>query len=917
MMGVIRSRIRSVSGNWFKCLSWTRGVMCLGLALFAFTGYAQQTGRQSFSAAYQNVPITTALAEFRDKYGIKIAYDDQALAGIQVNSSFENLSLDLAMQELLSETTLVYRVMGKDKVLIRPKSLAEVAAEESAVGKVSGKVLDPYTGEGLAYATVTTLDGKRGTIADEWGEFSFDLARGEQELRVQYLGYEAKDIKVDKSAGPVLVKLRARPQEIPSVTIVEQHPILTLDQADGSTRLFAGTFSRLPTFVAGPDVLRNLQLLPGIAAQDDLSAELKIRGGEADENMIILDGIQLHKVDHYFGVFSAINGSVVEEVRLYKNTYPVEFGGKLSGLLDMRTKAGLGELAGGEIGLDLLASNLTLQMPMGKNASLVLAGRMTNNNLGNYKILNLLQQEEQQSPVQQLNSISTITRNNIVAIEPDFRFYDLNAKWSWQAHPNTRFTASYFRGYDEINFDYAKDFRNRIGQTFVSNEETNQEISSWENHGASFQWEQAWSPKLETHLNLSASEYGEEIGISRLLRQSRLRTGELLKERLQSKTTENSIQTLSLNWNANYAFSLEQQLQLGYQLNQDQVAFGISAENGSLLARSNTGLQNAAYAEYVWKMPWNLRIQGGLRLTHYDLTQDFYWSPRVDLQYDLSKNASLKTSWGINQQFTREIYHEDRFGRTFEFLSLAADEGIPVASSEQFMIGTNIRRNGWELDIEMYRKYTDGMIEHALVSNGRERLDRPTRRTEFRLFKGDRLTRGIDFLLKKTTADYQGWVAYTLSKTTLSFPAIAQGTPFPSQDDRRHQLKWVNQYRYKDWDFSLSYIFSSGTPYTDISLLDDLSRDRTTIRPEERISYLEDYHRVDISASYNFLLGGRKARVGVSIFNLFDRQNVKQRQYIFSIAETRADNVPTFNTVVGMELQLLDFTPNISFSYAF
>ncbi|NET36052.1 MAG: TonB-dependent receptor [Cyanothece sp. SIO1E1] len=891
-------------------------MLCLWLSIGAVASHAQKGSSQFYSAVYQNIPITEALAQFRDQYGIKIAYDDQALAGIQVNSSFRNLSLDLAMQKLLSETSLVYRVMGQDKVLIRPKSLAEAAAEDTEK-KVTGKVLDPYTGEGLAYATVTTLDGKRGTIADEWGEFTFELTRGEEQLRVQYLGYEAKDIKVDKAKGPVLVRLQARPQEIPSVTIIEQHPILTLDQADGSTSLFAGTLSRLPSFVAGPDVLRNLQLLPGISAHDDLSAELKIRGGDANENMIILDGITLHKVDHYFGVFSAINGSVVEEVKLYKNTYPVEFGGKLSGLLDMTTKAGLGERAGGEIGLDLLASNISLQIPTSDRSSLMLAGRMTNNNLGNYKILNLLQQEEQQSPVQQLNSTSTITRNNVVAIEPDFRFYDLNAKWSWQAHQNTRFTASYFRGYDEMNFDYSKDFRNRIGQAVVNNQETNQEISSWENQGASLQWQQTWSPKVETHLNLSISNYQEQIGISRLLRQSLLRTGELLKERLQSKTTENDIQTLSLNWNADFALSPRQNLQLGYQLNQDQVSFGISAENGNLLDRRNTGLQNAAYAEYVWETAWNLRLEGGLRLTHYDLTQNLYWSPRVNGQYQINPNAMLKTSWGINQQFTREIYHEDRFGRTFEFLSLAADQGFPVASSEQFMLGANIKSNGWEFDVEMYRKYTDGIIEHALISNGRERLERPTQRTEFRFFKGNRLTRGIDFLLKKTVSSYQGWIAYTLSKTTLSFPAIAMGDPFPSQDDRRHQLKWVNQYRYKDWDFSLNYIFSSGTPYTDISLLGDLSRDRTTITPEERISYLEDYHRVDISANYNFMLGGRKARIGASIFNLLDRQNVKQRQYIFSIAETRAENVPAFNTVVGTELQLLDFTPNISFSYSF
>lgn len=916
MMGVPYSAIRFL-GRRFHGLLWARLGLCLILIQGPGLIHAQEGKVELFSASFKNLPITEALAQFREKYGVKMAYDDQALAGIRVSTDFENLPLDLAIRQLLSQTNLVYRVMSKDKVLIRPQGLTEGTLTEEKAKTVSGRVLDPYTGEGLAFATITTLDGKRGTIADEAGTFSFQLKPGDKKLRVQYLGYQAADISVPQAQDPLLVRLQTQPQEIPSVTIVDQIPLIRLDQTDGSMQLSARAFSRLPHFVAGADLLRNLQLLPGVSAQDDLSAELKIRGGEGDENMIILDGISLYKVDHYFGVFSAINASVINEVRLYKNTYPVEYGGKLSGLLEMTTKDGLSTEPMGEVGLDLLTSQAALHFPIGQHMSLMVGGRMTNNNLGNYKIINLLQQEEQASPVQQLHAISTITRNGVIAVEPDFRFYDLNAKWSWQAHPNTLFTTSYFRGYDQMNFDYSEDFRSRVGLAVINNQETNQEISDWENHGASFQWQQQWSPKWESHLNLSASQYKEQTDIKRLLNQSLLRTGEMIRERLQSKSTENDIQSLSVNWNAKYKISPNHTAQLGYQVTQDQVSFGISAENGPLLERSNAAYQNAVYAEYKWLTPWDLTVEGGLRLTHYDLTQGWYASPRLNLRFPINASALLKSSWGINQQFTREIYHEDRFGRTFEFLSLAEAGGFPVASSNQLMVGGNVKKDGWELDVEIYRKHTDGMIEHALVTNGRERLNRPVQRAEFRFFQGDRLTRGIDVLLKKTTTTYQGWIAYTLSKTTLRFPAIARGLPFPSQDDRRHQLKWVNQYRYKQWDFSLNYIFNSGTPYTDISRLADISRDRTLITPDERISYLEDYHRVDVGVNYNFILGGGKARLGASIFNLFDRKNVKQRQYIFSIAETRAENTPTFNTVVGTEIQLLDFTPNISFSYTF
>ena len=206
-------------------------------------------------------------------------------------------------------------------------------------------------------------------------------------------------------------------------------------------------------------------------------------------------------------------------------------------------------------------------------------------------------------------------------------------------------------------------------------------------------------------------------------------------------------------------------------------------------------------------------------------------------------------------------------------------------------------------------------MEHALVINGFEQNQGgPQQFTEYRIFEGTGQSRGMDVLLKKTSGNYTGWLAYTLSKTTQQFPDIQNNVTFPSPDDRRHQFKWINQYRIGRWDFSLAYVFSSGAPYTDLSILALEPRDRRATNPNDRISYLNDYHRVDIGTYYHFPVFGSKGELGLSVFNLLNRKNVKYRQYLYAIP---TGNGNTTTRLIGTELQMLGITPNVSFKISF
>ena len=180
-------------------------------------------------------------------------------------------------------------------------------------------------------------------------------------------------------------------------------------------------------------------------------------------------------------------------------------------------------------------------------------------------------------------------------------------------------------------------------------------------------------------------------------------------------------------------------------------------------------------------------------------------------------------------------------------------------------------------------------------------------------FKGEGRIRGIDFLLKKSSRVYDGWISYTLSKSEQRFPVILNNAYIPAQNDRRHQLNWVNVFKYKNWEFSNTYIFTSGRPYTDFSLLEEASIDRREVVFEDRTSFLENYHRIDVAISYHFKIGRTKAAASLSVFNLFDHKNVKYQQYFFSLSDK--DN--NKDHIIGNEVQMLGRTPNLSIRVEF
>ena len=838
------------------------------------------------------------------------------------------------MTSLFEDTNLEYRLTEDNRVLVRKVEKTDLSEASPSIHQISfsGQILDKQTRLPLPYATIYCPATNEGCATDEAGNFTLKISSSKTEgtISIQYLGYISKVIPWKKGTdlSNLTIDLQIKSLDFEEVTILESLPTISNNQADGAIVFRANQLNRLPTFVGGQDIFRSLQLLPGISASDDLSSELKIRGSNGDENMVILDGITLYKVDHYFGIFSAINASLVDEVKIFKNAFPVEYGGRTAGVIDLTSHQPTEQAKiNGGLQVDLLTTSAYLSLPISDKSGLLIGGRITNKNVANTDLFDLLQSDKKTPDIIQeptgLDRQATLLKEN-----PDFKFYDFNAKWLWQLSPKTDISVSFFKGYDQFNYNYERTFgtqdirpNGRIEE--VTNTESFEEAAEWDNQGISLQLNHQWTNKLSSYVNIAHSKYEDsQLSTLNLTRQIiRPPNNTSPPTRVDTVLTNvnaarNAVEGKEINIKNDWLITEGQKLTFGYHLVNNEVNFAIDRNNESEISSLVNGTQHSLYAQYHSQLgKFDFRL--GLRNTYYTTNQENYISPRISLSYKVNDAFSLKAAGSQYYQFLRQNNREDRFGRSYDFwtLSDADATNFPVASSKQGMLGFSLTKLGFVLDVEAYYKKTEGITEFVPASSGfaLDMIDLSIDNLKF--FTGTGVSKGIDILLKKDIKKYTSWLAYTLSKTTHSFPEILDDSPFPSQDDRRHQLKWVHQYQWKKFDFAATYIFSSGRPYTDLEKILEAG-DRRDLRPKDRISYLKNYQRFDISAGYKFKWGASKGRVGLSIFNVFDRANVKYRQYFFAVPNLRNER-DLITEVTGTEVLMLGFTPNLSFSLNF
>lgn len=775
---------------------------------------------------------------------------------------------------------------------------------------ITGVVKDKNGGETLPYASVYVKDTKLGVSTNLDGFFTLlDVPNSNITLVISYIGYNTKEVNLIESdlSQKIIISLEANASQLDEVIVSSNaNTVLKANKKVSQISLSTKQLNLLPS-VGEVDVFRSLQLLPGVSGTNENSSGLFVRGGTPDQNLVLLDGMTVYKVDHFFGFFSAFNNSALKDVQLYKGAFPAKYGGRTSSVVDLTGKTGSFEEFGGEAGINLLSTNAYFEVPLSNKVSFLIAGRRSYTDILRSNIFNSISD----NLIGSNNLVGGVNTSNIQnnQVKPDFYFYDWNSKLSYKPNEKNLFTLSTYNGQDFLDEsrEYSRTF-NREDNDYVFIDGDVAEKTDWGNKGISFKWAKQWSPKVYTNFLVARTDYFSKYNRNSALDITTLDQNETLFTYRGATFEDNSVQDFKAKLDIEWLVSSKHKISTGISYTASKVDYeNIRDQETIVLQRKQTSDYASIYVSDEWTPNDKLSIEVGLRASNYELTDENLFSPRLSFNYSVTDEFSIKGGYGKHYQFVNRIINDNITEGSRDFWLLADGQDVKISNASHYIAGVSYEDNGWLVNVETYYKDLENLSEFSL----RFRPDADFSANEL-FFTGDGIAKGVEFLLQKKQGNYTGWTSYTLGSVRNTFPELNDGEEFPALHDQRHEFKMVHNYRVKKWNFSTSFIYGSGKPFSEpagqyaVELLNGDSLSFVDIGTKNG-SRLPAYHRLDLSAHYKFNLDNKiKADLGVSIFNLYNRNNVWHYEYDFN-------QTPVLVTAI----EHLGMTPNLSFNIQF
>ena len=657
---------------------------------------------------------------------------------------------------------------------------------------ISGSVKDSQNGETVVGAIVQLKSTPRNTFSNPYGFYSLTAAAGTYTLMISYSGYRNfekvlrldRDIQLNVSLSPseldleeVEVSATATDKNVKST----QMGVVQLDMAE---------IKKIPAFMGEVDILKTIQLLPGVKNAGDGNTGFYVRGGGPDQNLILLDEANIYNASHLLGFFSVFNGDAIKNVNLYKGNMPAQYGGRLSSVLDISMKDGNNQNIEVDGGVGVIASRLTLQGPLIKGkSSFIVSARRT--------------------------YVDAVAKRWID--KSDFKgtsyfFYDLNGKINYTVNDKNRLFLSGYFGRDRFVYnDVEGDFNTKI---------------PWGNASACLRWNHVYTPKLFSNVSAIFTNYDFSFGAAQQDFELVIKSG---------------ITDYSLKYDLSYFPSTRHTIKTGVQyIFHTFVPTSVSAKQGSTVFDLGKKIKlyshdAAIYFSDDWDISPKLRVNMGLRFGNFtqigpfnrylkdaagkiidtvsygtnDVVANYNGlEPRLSLRYSLTKNTSLKASYSRNFQYIHLA--------SISSVSLPTDVWMPCTElirpqeSNQYAAGIfrNFKENQWEASVEGYYKTMTNQIEYKEGAQPADNVyDNPDNAFTF----GKGWAYGAEFFLKKSKGRFTGWLGYTLSWTWRQFAEINYGQKFLAKYDRRHDISLVLTYDHsRVWNFGMVFVYGSG-----------------------------------------------------------------------------------------------------------
>ena len=764
---------------------------------------------------------------------------------------------------------------------------------------LSGYIKDASNGETLIGATAFITENAAGSTSNEYGYYSITVPPGVYNVEFAYLGYNSVVKTIDLSTNQKLnVELTEEAAELEEIVITAEPEDENVTKVEMSVnKLDIGTIKKMPSLLGEVEIIRSIQLLPGVTTVGEGATGFNVRGGAIDQNLVLLDEAPVFNSSHLFGFFSVFNPDAVKDVKLIKGGIPARYGGRIASILDVRMKEGNNKQFSADGGIGLIFSRLAIEAPIVKDkSSFIIAGRRS-----------------------YIDVLSKPFLSDDLG-DTGLFFYDLTLKTNYKFSEKDRIFLSGYLGRDNFSFGSQAGF-------------------NWGNQTGTFRWNHLFSDRLFSNLTLYYSDYDYQIKFG--------------DDAVDSFNWDASIVNYSAKPEFTWFMNPNNLVKFGGQLILYKFipgeAIGRSEGNTINLTIPNKyGIESGLFIENEQDINDKLSINYGLRLSLFNFTgegnaytfgeaplgtrrpvtgvESFdQWEtittysnlePRLSVKYQLNSTSSVKTSYNRTSQYIQLV--SNTTASTPVDIWTPATNNIKPLLADQLALGyfKNLKDNIYELSTEVYYKQVANQVDYI---DAADLLLNPL--IEGDLLEGENRAYGVELMFKKNKGDFTGWVSYTAAKTENKIDGIAGGEWYPTRFDQTHNLSVTAFYELsKRWSLSSNFSYITGTPSTfPTSRFEQqgyiVPHNANDTRNNVRIP---DYHRLDIGATLKGRERADRKWSGewvFSIYNLYSRRNA------FSIYFGQEDGRQMPNELVTTQATRLsvigNFIPSVSYNFKF
>jgi hypothetical protein len=749
---------------------------------------------------------------------------------------------------------------------------------------IDGTVRDKQTGETLIGANVI-FKGQSGLGAttNAYGFYAVTAVEGNYQMIVSFSGYTSDTIAVTLNENmEITVALEKYKTKLQEVVVTSRKKLSNIaNPIIGVQKISMEEIKNVPVLFGEKDILKTIQLLPGIKSAGEGNSGFYVRGGSADQNLILLDEATVYNASHLLGFFSTFNSDAIKDVTVYKGGMPAEYGGRLSSVLDVKMNDGNNKKFGVSGGVGLIASRLNVEGPIVKEkGSFTVSGRRTYGDL-----------------FLKLSKDSTLNNNTLY-------FYDLNAKANYKLNSKNRIYLSAYTGRD--NFGFGSNFGIDYG-----------------NLTSTLRWNHVYNNRLFSNTSLIYSDYSYRIKI---------------KVGNNDLTITSKIRDLNFRQDFQNYINANHRLNFGINIIRHNIIPGVvtvseSSSFNNLELQRKISLESAGYISHEWSVNKNLNLTYGLRLSMFnamgpgtfytykpngDIKDSSVYAanksiatyinpePRFAVSYLLKNNNSLKFSYTRNVQNLHLLSNST--GANPTDLWIGSSNNVQPRIADQLAIGyyQNFANNMYEFSVETYYKDLKNEIDYK---NGAEL--RANENVESQLIFGKGRAYGIEFFVKKKYGKFNGWLGYTLSKAERQFDGINDGNYYNASQDRTHEISLVGIYQpNKKWTFSATFVYYTGNAVSFPSGKYNIDGNTVFLYSKRNEYRMPAYHRLDLAATVQ---GKKREKFecnwSFSIYNAYNRENA------FSIAFQ--DDPNDASKTQAVQTTLFKIVPSVTYNFKF